>query len=370
MDSREINLVQVTCSLDHHLGGPTSVVLATSEFLSSTFNCTTIVLGSNKLLKQAIKIPTLLNNRFGIPSKIPNLATIRKIKEADVLLLHGFYLFSTLVVLAINSEAKIVVMPHGSLEKYQQSKSKIRKFIFERCANLLLHQRKLHFFVASPSEAEPISHKFKDTHIYIVGLGITVNQSFQFQKKLGDQISLLSFSRIARKKRIDLIIRATKELIDLGYNCKLDIYGDGNPSLIRELDHLINELGVGQKVKFWGHVEGEQASDAFINGSIFVLPSENENFAIAVAEAISYGVPTVVSKFVAMQEFTELHKTGVVIANLEVKELTAAITTVINDYGKFARNAYDSRSLLSWANVLLNWKMGILDIVKSENLDE
>jgi glycosyltransferase involved in cell wall biosynthesis len=55
------------------------------------------------------------------------------------------------------------------------------------------------------------------------------------------------------------------------------------------------ELGV-QRVNFAGELLGELKADAYQRASVFVLPTRNENFGIAVAEALSHGAPAIVTK--------------------------------------------------------------------------
>jgi glycosyltransferase involved in cell wall biosynthesis len=55
------------------------------------------------------------------------------------------------------------------------------------------------------------------------------------------------------------------------------------------------ELGV-QRVVFAGELVGEQKADAYQRASVFVLPTRNENFGVAVAEALSHGTPAIVTK--------------------------------------------------------------------------
>ena len=145
------------------------------------------------------------------------------------------------------------------------------------------------------------------------------------------------------------------KLREKGIESILTIAGDGDEKLLASLMSLVENLNLEKSVKFIGFVEGESKQNAFKNSDIFILPSENENFAIAVAEAIGHQVPVVISKHVAMQSFVRNHGTGIVIENLQVEDLADAIMSIKLDYTKFWHKCTESRALLEWDNVISIW---------------
>ena len=58
-------------------------------------------------------------------------------------------------------------------------------------------------------------------------------------------------------------------------------------------------------MRFYGHVDGEYKKNAFMNADVFVLPSYSENYGIAIAEALSYGVPVIASRGTPWQKVEE-----------------------------------------------------------------
>jgi glycosyltransferase involved in cell wall biosynthesis len=94
---------------------------------------------------------------------------------------------------------------------------------------------------------------------------------------------------------------------------------------------------------------------AIKNSDILLLPSENENFAVAVAESISFGKPVVVSKFVAMHEFVDRFKAGITIDCLEIDEIVLAIEQISDNFSIYQRNCLTSARLLDWNEVFKRW---------------
>jgi glycosyltransferase involved in cell wall biosynthesis len=363
-EPRPKRIFQISASLERHLGGPVAVVSEVRSHLNAKYGSQLIVFGSKNLEIDGLRVPALLNNRYGIPKWFLKKSLVRDIRKADFTLIHGYYLFSTLLIISIAKKSRIAIMPHGSLEEYQQGFSRYRKWIFDQLIKNRLGKRKLHFFVASKPEALCVGQRFPSSEVRIVGLGIPIAKYEAISgRELHSPITLLSFSRIARKKRIDLSIRAVKILRDKGVNVRLEICGQGEKSLLIELQTIVSELGIDAFVKFRGHVDPSTFKEVFQQSDILVLPSENENFAVAVAEALAHDIPTVVSQYVAMHEFVLRNRTGVVLQTLTLDELVASVVNVIENYEEYVRNTNTCKFELDWNYVFPNWISGIEEIM-------
>jgi len=348
--------VQITSSLDPKLGGPRKVVLETKDYFLKRYDAKIVIFGSSvRAFENSIEYSTFRNNRYGFFFGIPKLEIRLAIKNANVLLIHGYYLWSTLITLYFSSTRNIFLMPHGSLELYQAKKGKYRKIIFKKLCNLLLKDRSIHFLVGSSSEIISVRQSFPNSKISVVGLGVELSNCIKINSRIHSPIKLFCLCRITNKKRIDLCIRAMSKLNEGNNEYHLDIYGSGDHFLENELKELVEDLNLGEQVSFKGHVDGELKDLAIQNSDILLLPSENENFAVAVAESIAFGKPVVVSKFVAMHEFVDTHSTGLTIEALDVDELVCAIKDVTNKFSTFQENCIASAPLLAWEEVIKNW---------------
>jgi glycosyltransferase involved in cell wall biosynthesis len=349
-------LSQVSGSLHPNLGGPTTVIMNTTYRFSDFYIYNSIVFGSSidGFDTKCIN-PTFLNNRFGFNFRIPNKNSRRILKSSDIIIIHGYYLWSTLIALYYSATPNIFLMPHGSLERYQNKKGKFRKYIFRKIATILLGNRSMHFLVGSESEILSIREIFPIYPISVVGLGIEISNDLNDLSQIHDPINLFCLSRISHKKRIDLCIHAISKLNSVKSRYKLKIYGSGDEDLEDELKRLVKTLKVQDSVSFEGHVDGISKKMAIKNSDILLLPSENENFAVAVAESISFGKPVVVSKFVAMHEFVDRFKAGITIDCLEIDEIVLAIEQISDNFSIYQRNCLTSARLLDWNEVFKRW---------------
>lgn len=103
---------------------------------------------------------------------------------------------------------------------------------------------------------------------------------------------IFSYGRFVKKKGFDVLLRAVKRLIEKGRKINLCIGGDG-PEL-NNLRKLCSQLGVEDFVTFTGWVDDIRAFAD--KGDIFVLPSLDEPFGIAVLEMMALGKPIIATR--------------------------------------------------------------------------
>jgi glycosyltransferase involved in cell wall biosynthesis len=111
---------------------------------------------------------------------------------------------------------------------------------------------------------------------------------------------LLFLGRVHVKKGPDLLFRALAAVLErmpteLTRHVKLVMAGPDEHLYGREMKKLAGELGLSERITWTGMVSGDLKWGAFHTAEAFILPSHQENFGIAVAEAMACGVPVLIS---------------------------------------------------------------------------
>jgi glycosyltransferase involved in cell wall biosynthesis len=106
---------------------------------------------------------------------------------------------------------------------------------------------------------------------------------------------LLYLSRAHVKKGCDLLIEAWARVAPQHPGAHLLIAGPGDPTTLLNLHAQARELHVAHRITWLGMVSGDAKWGAFYASRAFVLPSHQENFGIAVAEALACGLPVLIS---------------------------------------------------------------------------
>ena len=105
---------------------------------------------------------------------------------------------------------------------------------------------------------------------------------------------LLFLGRIHPKKGCDLAIDALPRHAS-GEPVSLVIAGPDQIGWTRQLRERVARMDVSPHVTFAGMLEGPLKRGAFENADAFILPSHQENFGMSVVEALSFGVPVLIS---------------------------------------------------------------------------
>jgi glycosyltransferase involved in cell wall biosynthesis len=129
---------------------------------------------------------------------------------------------------------------------------------------------------------------------------------------LRDQRLILFLGRIHPKKGCDLLLQAFAAARDLTPPAHLVMAGPDGGEWVPTLTALAAELGIASRVTWTGMLQGDEKWGAFYASDAFVLPSHQENFGIAVAEALGCGLPALISDKVNIWREVEAEGAGFV----------------------------------------------------------
>lgn len=111
---------------------------------------------------------------------------------------------------------------------------------------------------------------------------------------------LLFLGRVHEKKGPGLLFQAFAEVLarlppETTQGVHLVLAGPNDHAYGRQMADLAVRLGLQDRVTWTGMIEGDLKWGAFHAAEAFILPSHQENFGIAVAEALACGVPVLIS---------------------------------------------------------------------------
>jgi glycosyltransferase involved in cell wall biosynthesis len=104
---------------------------------------------------------------------------------------------------------------------------------------------------------------------------------------------VLAVGNLFRVKGQDLLVRALAAHADLDWRLRLAGDTTVDPAFTRRVLRLARRCGLGGRIELAGHLEGAALAAAYRDADLFVLSSRYEAYGIALAEALSFGVPFV-----------------------------------------------------------------------------
>ena len=128
--------------------------------------------------------------------------------------------------------------------------------------------------------------------------------------QLREKRVLLFLGRIHPKKGCDILIDAFAQTMD--DSVSLVIAGPDQVGWQEELQKRADQLKVGSRVVFPGMLQGEMKQAALELSDAFVLPSHQENFGMAVVEALALGLPVLISNRINIWRELEQDRAGYV----------------------------------------------------------
>lgn len=213
--------------------------------------------------------------------------------KPDIIHCHGIWspLINTVIFFAHLLHIPIVLHPHGMLEPWSLARHSRRKQFL-----LSLFQRRCLCFVdlfMATSHQERLSLLrlgFK-APIAVIPIGFNNLKTSLHRPSISPR-KLLFLSRIHPKKGLHMLLRSWSQIS--APNWILQVAGPDAGDLTSSLA-LVSELSIHERVQFLGNLDASSKSAAYGQASLFVLPSYSENFGIVVLEALSHGLPVIVT---------------------------------------------------------------------------
>jgi len=311
-----MKILHVTRSLNPVRGGIVEGIVTITPHLSRLgFKSSVICLDSpdadwlhNLPFKTYILGPvsTEYGYRRGLPQRILNLA-----EQHDAVIIHGIWhhhSFATWRALK-GSSIPYFVYPHGMLDpwfKRTYPLKHLKKWTYWPWADYRVLRDATGVLFTTQRELVLARQSFclYKANECLVGFGtsappdkrdVQINSFYSRYPHLYGKRVILSLSRISKKKGLDLLIDAFASVADMDPHLHLFIAGQGNPDFVASLQQRAKSLQIDNKITWSGMISDDLKWGAFRCAELFSLPSHQENFGIAVVEALALGVPVAIS---------------------------------------------------------------------------
>jgi len=277
---------------------------------------------------------------------------------------------------ANNERIPYCITAWASLNPGARKLKRNRKVLLDRLytKKLIKNASGLHSIGKSETE-EYLKLGAKNENIYNIDNGVVL-QNFEIKEetkifeKIGltpkEQSYLLYLGRINEKKGIDLLLNAFVNVLKNHSELILVLAGFGDDSYIKEMKSLVVKLQIENNVKFTGFVTEQEKLQLYESAKIFALTSKDDIHPRAVQDALTMGVPVLITKNCDYPEVDE-YDAGIIVEP-NIHSITEGIENMLfsneklENQGKNAKNLIKERYLLS--NQITKYEKMYQDILK------
>jgi glycosyltransferase involved in cell wall biosynthesis len=230
----------------------------------------------------------------------------------DAVVVHGLWQYHGLAArrALVGGPVPYFVYTHGMLDPWFKREYPVKhakKWLYWMAAEqaVLRDAAAVLFTTQQESLLAPQTFRHYHAHHQVVGYGLALDptaRAAQAQDFLALHPALqgkrivLFLARLHAKKGCDLLIEAFAAVAAQDPRLQLVMAGPDSHGLQAPLQQLAQRLGIGDRVTWTGMLGGQAKWGALRAAEVFVLPSHQENFGIAVAEALAVGLPTLLSQ--------------------------------------------------------------------------
>jgi glycosyltransferase involved in cell wall biosynthesis len=319
-------------SADGAYGGPLAVLVAQCRELAARGHQVEVFAGWDGVA--TLEIPGVTVHLFRVVRAVPMgfsglvspalfRAMTSRAQQFDVVHVHlSRDLIAAPTVLATllrKRHPRVYLQTHGMIKPDARPKARV----FDLAIRPIL-RRSTSVFALTAADAERVAEVARGG-VSIVELpnGVPAQDDLPAPAHRSEVPDVLFLARLQPRKRVQLFAEAAAILLAEGLTARFSVVGPDEGDLA-ELRRFIDSRGLAGSIVYEGAIPPGTAPARLRAADVYVLPSLNEPFPMTVLEAMSVGVPTVVSATCLIADRLREHD-AVVLFDGGAPELATAI---------------------------------------------
>lgn len=305
---------------------------------------------------------------------IEDKALKKLLDDVDIVNIHDCGVVR-LVKVAKKKNKKVVLqindVPNCFLEGHEKGQSdslkkKLQRIMFR---NLIMKVDKITVNVTKNKEI--VKRCFnRDAEVFYCGVDVNENLKRHYGIQNEKRLNIFSSGVFFPYRNYETLVNVIEKIVKSGMDVHLDIMGstDRDKDYSNYIKKMISDKQLNDYITIWGQVDDEKYVELHDNADIFIFININQSWGLAVFEAMSCGLPVIVSDSVGAIEILNDRENAIILDPKNIEEIINEIIKLKEDkdyYKKISNNAYEITKSFTWDN-LYNSKMLELfeDIVK------
>lgn len=169
------------------------------------------------------------------------------------------------------------------------------------------------------------------------------------------KINLLSTGVFFPYRNYETLIEIVRLLNKNDFDVNLNIIGSIklSPDYFLKIKNLISYYNLDDRIHIHGQLDEQEFIELYNKSDIFLFLNKDQSWGLAVFEAMSIGLPTIVSNTVGAIELLTNKVNAIIINPLSIEDTCNEIVTLIKDeklYKYYSINGMKMTKNLSWSN--------------------
>jgi glycosyltransferase involved in cell wall biosynthesis len=248
-----------------------------------------------------------------------------EIRKFDAVHIHAVFSHSSVAAsnACMRAGVPYIVRPLGSLDPETYSHKGVRKRIFAMIWGRRMLSRAAAIHYSTTRERALVENSFDLRQGFVAPVGIDIDPARYLKQSSLRNIKnrsreapyLIFLGRLDPIKQIELLIDAFDTATNDPNlaNWRLVIAGDGDPDYVSRLRNRAARLPAQGRIEFVGWLFDEEKTKLLAGAAILALLSKHENFGRSAAEAMSLGVPVLISDDVYLAQDVRAYRAGWVV---------------------------------------------------------
>ena len=290
-------------------------------------------------------------------NKIENKIFIDLVSKVDIINIHDCGL-ARLIKIAKKMNKKVVLqindMPRYFLEgnaKGQKDnlKNKIKRLIFKK------QVKEVDEITVNVTKNKEIVKKCLKREAIVLYCGVDTNKRLDRHKKIhnNNKLNLFSSGVFFPYRNYETLVKVINKFVKNNTEIHLDIMGatDWDKEYANSIKKMIIDMKLDKYITIWGQVDDEKYVELHNNADIFLFININQSWGLAVFEAMSCGLPVIVSESVGAIELLKNKENSIIVNPQNIDEIYNEIIKLKDNqeyYKKISDNAFEIVKDFTW----------------------
>lgn len=336
------------------------------------YNCYPEIIKDLKIISTNKNIGIFIKSTIIVKIKkfLQYLILVTKFLKSEIIIIHDP--MSLIFLNFINTKnTKVLWMLNFQLPDFLQKNKKINNF-FKRIFILLVKRglKKVDLILTYDSYNNNLIKENLTNKSCVVYAGADIEEKIiNCKKQIGFPIKLLSVGVLFDYRRYEDIIEAMNILNQDGLECYLKIVGEVNfsPNYLSYLKKIIKNYNLDDKVYFCGAINNKELDKLYKESDIFLFVNNAFTWGISVFEAMSYGLPIIVTNNIGAVDLLKDINCTFLIPPKSPKDIAKSIKEIKSNNEKIYNmiNLYDIvLKKVSWSSFAKRIEDAIISIKK------